>query len=114
MRQVTDLLNSSTFRAIVSGQRTGLLNFVFRLFLRVVAIPYRAVVTLRNVAFDRGWRKIHRVDIPTISIGNITLGGTGKTPTVVWLIEWLLAHNIKPAIVSRGYKGRPGEKNDEA
>ena len=114
MRQGTALLNSSTFRAIVSGRQRGLLAIGIRMLLRLVAIPYRLVVNVRNHAFDHGWRKVHRVEVPVISVGNLTLGGTGKTPTVAWLCDWLIAKKIKPVIVSRGYKGDGNEKNDEA
>ena len=108
------MLNSSTFRAIVSGRQRGLLAIGIRTLLRLVAIPYRLVVNVRNHAFDHGWRKVHRVEVPVISVGNLTLGGTGKTPTVAWLSDWLIAKKIKPVIVSRGYKGNGNEKNDEA
>ncbi len=114
MRQVTVLLNPSTFRAIVSGRRRDLRACIARAFLNLLSFPYRGIVFLRNRLFDRGWRAIHHVDVPVISIGNITLGGTGKTPTVAWLVQWLSARGIKAAIVSRGYKGNSGKQNDEA
>ena len=114
MRQVTALLNPSTFRAIVSGQRRDVRARMLRVLLHLISIPYRGVISLRNKAFDCRWQTIRQVDIPVISVGNITLGGTGKTPTVAWIVQWLCERGIKPAIVSRGYKGHSGNQNDEA
>ena len=108
------LLNSSTFRAIVSGRQRGVAAVAIRALLRLIAIPYRFIVNIRNHAFDHGWRKIHRVKIPVISVGNLTLGGTGKTPTVAWISDWLMKKKLKPVIVSRGYKGDNNDRNDEA
>ena len=50
------------------------------------------------------------VSVPVISVGNLTLGGTGKTPMVKWLAQWLHTHRIRPAIVSRGYGARSTER----
>ena len=64
---------------------------------------YAAAMTLRNAAFDSGVLSTHRARIPVISVGNITVGGTGKTPFAGWVVEQLLASGLKPALVSRGY-----------
>ena len=98
----------------MSGRRRGLGAFGTRALFRFFSIPYRIIVDLRNRAFDRGWCKTHSFHIPVISVGNLTLGGTGKTPFVAWVSKWLIDQNISPAIVSRGYKQGPGERNDEA
>ena len=58
----------------------------------------------RNALFDRGIRTIRRLDRPVISIGNITTGGTGKTPMVRWLAERLRDEGKTVAILSRGYR----------
>lgn len=108
------MLAPTTFRAVVSGRRRGLGAFGIRALFRLFSIPYRMIVDLRNCAFDRGWCKTHQVRVPVISVGNLTLGGTGKTPFVAWLSKWLIDQNISPAIVSRGYKQGHGERNDEA
>jgi tetraacyldisaccharide 4'-kinase len=68
----------------------------------------------RNRRYDRGAATIHRVGVPVISVGNLTLGGTGKTPLVEWLARWCGQRNIPVAIVSRGYGARAGAANDEA
>lgn len=62
------------------------------------------VITLRNKLYDWGIIKTVDLKIPVISVGNITAGGTGKTPFTIYLAEYLLNKNFKIAIISRGYK----------
>lgn len=84
--------------------------------LRPLAAPaswvYGRGVAARNARFDRG-EGVARIDRPVISIGNITTGGTGKTPMVMWTARVLKEAGIAPAIAMRGYKARPGEIGDE-
>ena len=68
----------------------------------------------RNGRYDRGQNKIARVGAPVVSVGNLTVGGTGKTPLVEWLARWFTSHGVKVAIVSRGYGSQAGKPNDEA
>jgi tetraacyldisaccharide 4'-kinase len=68
---------------------------------------YRFIVGLRNFSYSFGILRTHRLDIPVISIGNITVGGTGKTPTVIFLAQWLQERGKKVCVLSRGY-GRQG------
>jgi tetraacyldisaccharide 4'-kinase len=75
---------------------------------------YRHVVTIRNACYDWRLAKVRRVAVPVVSVGNLTLGGTGKTPLVEWLARWFQARGVRVAIVSRGYGARPEEPNDEA
>lgn len=67
---------------------------------------YRAVVGLRRLAYRRGWLKIHRLSLPVIVVGNLTVGGTGKTPLVLWLTAILRRQGRRPGILTRGYGGR--------
>ncbi len=65
---------------------------------------YSFFIWLRNAAFDSGVLKTTNVGVPVVSIGNLTVGGTGKTPLVEYLVRELLAGGCKVAVVSRGYK----------
>ena len=56
--------------------------------LRLLEWPYTAAVRARNWRYDTGRSAINKVDVPVVSVGNITLGGTGKTPAVEWLVRW--------------------------
>ena len=67
------------------------------------AAAYGAVTTLRNAAFDRGLLAVGRADVPVVSVGNITVGGTGKTPLAGWVVGELLANERSPALLCRGY-----------
>ena len=72
------------------------------LFLPLAAV-FGMIVTLRNFLYDNGLLKISKVTMPVISVGNITAGGTGKTPMTIHLAEQAKARGFKPGIVSRGY-----------
>lgn len=63
-------------------------------------------VKLRQLAYQCGWLKSYKSPIPLIIIGNITVGGTGKTPFVIALAKYFINQGIKPAIISRGYGGK--------
>jgi tetraacyldisaccharide 4'-kinase len=73
---------------------------------------YRGVIDARNRRYDRP-RHVHRVDRPVISVGNITVGGSGKTPIVRYFASLLVESGHRPVIAMRGYKARPGEPSDE-
>ena len=68
------------------------------------AIPYGVVVRLRALLYHWGWFAQQRLPVPVLSVGNLTLGGTGKTPVVILLADWLLAQGKRVAILSRGYR----------
>lgn len=72
-----------------------------------LAAGFRLGIALRRVAYRRGWLKTHRLNRPVVSVGNITTGGTGKTPLVAYIARRLLAHEFRPGILTRGY-GRSG------
>jgi tetraacyldisaccharide 4'-kinase len=73
--------------------------------LRIAASLYARAVRARAGAFDRGRSVPCRLPVPCVSVGNLTVGGTGKTPLAAWLIEELIARGARPAVVSRGYGG---------
>ena len=66
---------------------------------------FSVLVTLRRFAYRVGLFKVHRLPVPVIVVGNLTVGGTGKTPLVTYLVETLRKAGLKPGIVSRGYGG---------
>ncbi|HEY9199162.1 MAG TPA: tetraacyldisaccharide 4'-kinase [Gammaproteobacteria bacterium] len=67
---------------------------------------YCAVVMVRRGLYRSGLRKIHRLDVPVIVVGNLTVGGTGKTPLVIWLTRFLREQGHRPGLVARGYGGQ--------
>ena len=67
---------------------------------------YSAAIRLRSFLYSKGIPKQHRLPAPVISVGNLTLGGTGKTPLVQYIAKKLIQRGLKPAILSRGYGGK--------
>ncbi|MBC8107459.1 MAG: tetraacyldisaccharide 4'-kinase [Anaerolineae bacterium] len=100
------------YRRVMNGTERGVAAMSLRALTSAIEPIYRAVVTTRNRRFDRG-TSVQRVDRPVISVGNITTGGTGKTPVVRWLADSLRSRSIQPAILMRGYKSQPGKPSDE-
>jgi len=77
----------------------------FRFLLFPFSILYAGVVRLRHFFYDRKWFSSVQFNLPVISVGNLSVGGTGKSPMIEYLVQ-LLKDDYKPAIVSRGYKRR--------
>ena len=73
---------------------------------------YRLAINARNARFDRG-HGVASLDRPVISVGNLTTGGVGKTPMVMWIVELLHRNDYRPVIGMRGYGARRGERSDE-
>ena len=70
----------------------------------MLKVLYNIVIQIRNWLYDHKIFNIYKSSIPIISVGNITLGGTGKTPFVIYLASFFLNKNLNPLIISRGYK----------
>jgi tetraacyldisaccharide 4'-kinase len=100
------------FLRLIRGRTGGPAASLARLGLGLGSGVYGAAVRARNLAFDRGWKQVHRAGVPVISVGNLTLGGTGKTPMVEWLARWYRRRGVRVALISRGY-GHAGGINDE-
>lgn len=83
-----------------------------RLFFWPLSVLYGDLTRLRVWLYEKGYLKRKRLSRPVISVGNLTVGGTGKTPMVIWLTEKFLAEGKRVAILSRGYKGSSGTSDE--
>ncbi len=103
-------MNQDDFHRLISGRTRGVAAAIARFCLGGLGKGYGAAIALRNSAYSKGLLKSHKVDAAVFSIGNITAGGTGKTPLVVWLYNYitqnskLKTQNYRCAILTRGYK----------
>src|SRR3989442_1583846 len=76
-----------------------------RAALLPLAAAYRVVMRLRTAVYRRGWRAVRRLPAPAIAVGNLSVGGTGKTPLAAWIARYCARHGRRPAILLRGYGG---------
>lgn len=94
-------------------QQAGPLPRPLRFLAAPLAAGYARIIRSRNKAFDAG-RGVVEIDRPVISVGNLSVGGTGKTPMVAWVVKSLLDAGHRPAIAMRGYAGGNSGASDEA
>lgn len=105
---------------IVSGRKKGFISSLTRMFLSCLTPLYRAAIWWRNRRFSNSQNDssvVRRAGIPVISVGNLTTGGTGKTPMVIWISKWLRKQNLRVVLISRGYTANAAKStggNDEA
>jgi tetraacyldisaccharide 4'-kinase len=88
------------------------LPLLVRFLLWPVSLLYGLITRLRAWLYRSGWFERKRLEGRVISVGNITVGGTGKTPMVLWLAEKFLADGKRVAILSRGYRGADGSSDE--
>ncbi|GAA3711720.1 tetraacyldisaccharide 4'-kinase [Oceanisphaera sediminis] len=74
--------------------------------LAPLSVLFALISGLRRGLFRRGLKAAYRAPVPVIVVGNLTVGGNGKTPLVVWLVEWLRRQGYTPGVISRGYGGK--------
>jgi len=109
---VTDL--EIRHRRLASGQARGVGAALARAALSGAAAGYGLAVRIRNRCYDSGLLRVTRVPVPVVSVGNLTVGGTGKTPMVEFLAHRFGQAGHKVALLSRGYRAEAGRPNDEA
>ncbi|MHC4268157.1 MAG: tetraacyldisaccharide 4'-kinase [Planctomycetota bacterium] len=116
---LTILMIKEYYLSILSGQKKGLIATLIKSTLSTLTYPYLAVLKTRNILYENGIIKSTRLPVKIFSIGNITTGGTGKTPLVENMAKTLHQSGKKVAILSRGYGGNNlsqknnGSVNDE-
>ncbi len=103
---------SEKWRELVSGKPRSTAAKTARAALTLLSTPYAAAVRLRNGLYNRNLLRAHRLDRPVICIGNLTVGGTGKTPLVAWLTQHLADRGLQPAVLTRGYKATAGQSDE--
>lgn len=111
-------LPENYFRRVMSGPEApgsarGIVPSVLRGVAALAEPFYTAAVARRNRRFDRGATPVFVLPRPVISVGNLSAGGTGKTPVVAHLARELLARGHAPAVLLRGYRALPGQRSDE-
>ncbi len=98
------------FKSIVSGEDQSVLGDIARSSLGLLSKGYEKAVSIRNARFDEG-KGVTKVTVPVISVGNITAGGTGKTPMVRFICDVLTQKGLHPTVLSRGYRAEDNNKN---
>lgn len=107
-------MRARDFYDLVSGRWRGPFASLVRICLLLAEGPYRVGVWWRNRRYDTKEDLSHQLDIPVVSVGNLTLGGTGKTPMVKWLAGWFRQQDVRVTLISRGYGADEQGVNDEA
>ena len=106
-------MNENAYLRLIAECHGPIWHRLLRGLLRALSFGYGLAVRVRNRLFDCGVRRVHKPPVPVISVGNLTTGGTGKTPVVALLVRSLQKRGLRPGIVSRGYRSLSECGNDE-
>src|SRR5262252_4204435 len=88
------------------------LSLPVRLLLWPLSMVYGAAARLTAWLYGHGIYAVKHLKAPVVSVGNLTVGGTGKTPMVLWLAERFMAEGKRVAVLSRGYRGSGGTSDE--
>jgi tetraacyldisaccharide 4'-kinase len=99
---------------VITDQEEGLAANILRILLLALSILYGFGVFIKTGLYQAEWLRPFHSSKHVISVGNLTLGGSGKTPLVVYIVKHLRSRGWRPAIVTRGYMPDGGSKSDEA
>lgn len=99
---------------LLSGRKRGIVAALSRGLLSAGSLGYGLGARIRNAAYNRGWKRTERASIPVVSLGNLTTGGTGKTPFAAFVARWFRERGVRVCLISRGYGADSGGTNDEA
>ncbi len=105
---VSRALHDAWWRLATQDRPASLSDALAAGLLQAGSLAYRAAVGFRNGAYDRGWAKTVELPCAVVSVGNLTVGGAGKTTCVELIVGRLTAAGRRVAVLSRGYGGRPG------
>ncbi|MFW5857758.1 MAG: tetraacyldisaccharide 4'-kinase [Planctomycetota bacterium] len=106
-------MSKQLLRRILEQSAGGPAGAALRTTLRPVGQLVASLARRRRRAYANGRRHAYRADRPVISVGNLTAGGAGKTPTVLWLAKRLLARDLRVGVVARGYGAADGANDEE-
>src|SRR6185369_1282683 len=93
------------FQELVAGRRRRKRDRLLLALLRLLSHPYGLILRLRAAGYRLGLLRSYRLPCPVVSVGNLTLGGTGKTPMTALIAAYFMARGKRVAVLSRGYGG---------
>ena len=99
---------------IISGRQRSVAASAVRSALLAASLPYSVGMRIRRWAYRRGILPSHSAGVAVVCVGNITTGGTGKTPMVAWLVDRLVQAGCSPAVLTRGYRSVGGVSDEAA
>jgi len=91
------------YHKAINKNEKGFILFLFRGILFILSVVYRISIEVVDVFYKIGIKKQYKINVPVVSVGNLTLGGTGKTPFSIFVAKYYKSIGLKPAILTRGY-----------